>query len=242
MTPASPAPAAKIWLPQEGQVVAKIPPRKGNYRWLHQTLGIRSPNLEGDRWHLPRNCLIKLVTAAIDRYGYVAVYRDMSKLSRCTRMCLEAMGMECDCSCLGSHHGESNSGNWFESVGDAVVADLGEGFRTMVVYGPKGADGGAQIYRGELQGQHYCVSRTGRRDWPKAACFMCAGCVTERAQVWDHCHTHGFVRAPLCNPCNTRYWGGWQPAYGRAGPSRNLDTTYYRWCPEHNAGGRSCSG
>lgn len=52
-------------------------------------------------------------------------------------------------------------------------------------------------------------------------------------RVWDHCHTHGYVRAPLCNRCNTRNWRGWQPAFGRALPTRNLDTTYYQRCPEH---------
>ncbi|KAB8186986.1 hypothetical protein FH608_046390 [Nonomuraea phyllanthi] len=229
-----------IWLPKEGQVIAKVPPRKGNFRWLHHTLEIRSPSLEGDRWSLPRNCLMKFVMAAIDRFGYVAVYRDMSKLSRCTKSCLDAMGMECDCSCLGAHHGES-SGGWFERVGDAVVADLGEIARTKVVYGPKGAEGGAQVYRGQLQGRTYSVTRAGRSDWPKAADFMCPSCVTARAQVWDHCHTHGFVRAPLCNPCNTRHWSGWRPVNGRAMPSHNLDTNYYRWCPRHGERGQACS-
>jgi hypothetical protein len=230
-----------VWLPREGQVIAKIPPRKGNYRWLHHHLAIRSPRLDGDRWHLPRNCLLKFVTAAVDRYGYVAVYRDMSKLSRCNRLCLEAQGMECDCSCMGAHHGTADSGGWFEVVGDAVVADLGEITRTVVVYGPKGAEGDAQVYRGELKGRRYCSDRAGRRDWPQAARFMCTGCVTARAQVWDHCHAHGFVRAPLCNTCNTRHWSGWQVENGRATPSHNLDTSYYQWCPQYGYGGQSCS-
>ncbi|WP_440103722.1 endonuclease domain-containing protein [Streptosporangium sp. H16] len=64
-----------------------------------------------------------------------------------------------------------------------------------------------------------------------ASRFMCTGCMSARARVWDHCHTHEFVRAPLCNPCNTRHWSGWQPQHGRAPRSRNIDTSYYRWCP-----------
>jgi hypothetical protein len=231
---------AMAWLPKNGQVIAKIPPRKGNRRWLRESVRVRSPQLIGDRWSLPRNCLVRLVTAAVDRYGFIVLWRDMSKLSRCTRACLEALGADCDCSCLGAHHGQDSQG-WFERVGDAVVADRGECMRTAVVYGPRGSDMQAVVYGGELSGERYRADRAGRREWPTAAQFMCAGCMTVRASVWDHCHTHGFVRAPLCNRCNTRKWSGWQPQHGRAAPSRNLDESYYRWCPESPDARRPCS-
>lgn len=223
-----------VWLPQDGQVVAKIPARKGNRRWLREAVRIRSPHLAEDgRWYLPRNCLGKLVVAAVDRYGYVVVCRDMSRLSRCTRLCLEATGVECNCSCLGAYHGQDSFG-WFERFGDVMVADLGEFKRTAVLYGPAGTGADAVVYRGELSGREYRVDRAGRRGWPRASAFMCAGCLSVRAQVWDHCHAHGFVRAPLCHSCNTRHWRGWRPEHGRAAPSRNLDTSYYRWCPHHD--------
>jgi hypothetical protein len=111
---------ALVWLPLDGHVIARLPPMKGNRRWLHETVGIRSPELRGDRWHLPRNCLTRLVTAAVDRYGYVVLVRDVSRLSRCTRACQEATGLECQCSCMGAYHGES-SGAWFEREGDVLA-------------------------------------------------------------------------------------------------------------------------
>lgn len=223
-----------VWLPRNGQVVAKISARRGNRRWLHETVRIRSPRLAGDRWMLPRNCLVKLVIAAIDRYGYVVVIRDMSTLSRCTRACLQAVGVDCDCSCMGAHHG-ADSDSWFERIGDVVVADLGEIKRTVIVYGPRTADAHtgthAVLYAGEISGRQYRPDPAGRRGWPRAAQFICACCLSVRARVWDHCHTHEAVRAPLCNTCNTRHWAGWQPRHGRPEPSTNLDTSYYRWCP-----------
>ncbi|MBN6040063.1 endonuclease domain-containing protein [Amycolatopsis sp. 195334CR] len=222
-----------VWLPRDGKVVAKIPARKGNRRWLHKTVRIRSPRLVDDRWLLPRNCLVRLVTAAIDRYGFIAVCRDMSMLSRCNRACLEATGFECDCSCLGAHHGTDSAG-WFERAGDAMVTDLGESKRTVIVYGAKTDDAAPAIYRGELRGQLYRPDPVGRRGWPLASRFTCACCMSMRARVWDHCHTHGCVRAPLCNTCNTRHWGGWTPERGRAVPSSNFDTSYYAWCPRYD--------
>ena len=83
---------ALVWLPLDGQVIAKLPPRKGNRRWLHETVGIRSPDFNDDRWNLPRSSLVRLVTAAVDRYGFIVLWRDMSRLSQCTRACLEATG------------------------------------------------------------------------------------------------------------------------------------------------------
>jgi hypothetical protein len=226
-----------IWLPLDGQVVAKIPVRKGNYRWLREAVRLRSPRLDDDRWHLPRNCLNRLVIASVDRYGYVALWRDMSRLSRCTRRCLEAEGFECDCSCLGENHGSGAHG-WFERVGDVVVADRGDFTRAGMIYGPPSNESDVVIYTGELNGRRYRADRAGRLGWPRASQFMCAGCLSTRARVWDHCHAHGFVRAPLCNTCNTRHWGGWQPQYGRAEPSRNVDSSYYRWCPSYDRDAR----
>ncbi|MEU8978313.1 DUF6082 family protein [Streptomyces sp. NPDC048309] len=81
-----------------------------------------------------------------------------------------------------------------------MVADQGECTRTAVVYGARGSDANAVVYDGQLTGERYRVDREGRRNWPTAAQFMCASCMTVRASVWDHCHTHGFVRAPLCTP------------------------------------------
>ncbi|MGW5440485.1 endonuclease domain-containing protein [Nocardia asteroides] len=232
---------ALVWLPVEGEVVAKIPPQKGNRRWLHKSVRIRSPILDGDRWYLPRTCLTRLVVAAVDRYGHVVVARDMTRLARCTQSCLDATGMECDCSCMGLSHGTGDDGNWVTAVGDVVVSDCGDHTRTAVVFGPRGSDCDAVIYQGELSGCPYTPDRSGRGAWPLASRFMCAGCLSVPAQVWDHCHTHGVVRAPLCGPCNTRHWRGWRPEHGRAPVSRNLDTSYYEWCPDHDAEWNSCT-
>ncbi|WP_280498946.1 endonuclease domain-containing protein [Nocardia farcinica] len=234
---------ALVWLPLDGEVVAKIPPRKGNRRWLHESVRIRSPLLDDDRWYLPRTCLSRLVIAAVDRYGHVVVARDMAKLSRCTQSCLEATGMDCDCACMGLSHGSANTDNWVSAVGDVVFSNRGEFTRTAVVFGPQGSDLDAVVYSGELAGYPYRADRAGRYNegWPTASQFMCAGCMSVRASVWDHCHTHSYVRAPLCGPCNTRHWRGWKPEHGRAPVSRNLDSSYYRWCPDYDAEWNSCT-
>jgi hypothetical protein len=62
--------------------------------------------------------------------------------------------------------------------------------------------GALRDYAGELHAVRYPPPRAGTR---RAIEYRCAGC-GQQAAYWDHCHEHGFVRGPLCGPCNT--WDG----------------------------------
>jgi Recombination endonuclease VII len=58
-----------------------------------------------------------------------------------------------------------------------------------------------QPYTGHLRGvQYYTIRRRG----PRADDYLCRLCKATQASAWDHCHTHGDVRGPLCGSCNTR--------------------------------------
>lgn len=58
-------------------------------------------------------------------------------------------------------------------------------------------------YTGELKGQLYSVLSRKPGMSRQVAGWMCAVCGTAPASVLDHCHEHGYVRAPLCPSCNT---------------------------------------
>jgi len=58
-------------------------------------------------------------------------------------------------------------------------------------------------YKGELDGQVYSVLSK-RRASLEVSEWQCAVCRQAPACVVDHCHEHGYVRAPVCQPCNTR--------------------------------------
>ncbi|MEV6057827.1 endonuclease domain-containing protein [Streptomyces sp. NPDC052107] len=59
-------------------------------------------------------------------------------------------------------------------------------------------------YNGELQGHLYSVLSRKPGTSRKVAGWTCAICRTAPATVLDHCHEHGYVRAPLCHSCNTQ--------------------------------------
>ncbi|MEV0186798.1 endonuclease domain-containing protein [Streptomyces sp. NPDC050625] len=59
-------------------------------------------------------------------------------------------------------------------------------------------------YNGELQGHLYSALSRKPGTSRKVAGWTCAICRTAPAAVLDHCHEHGYVRAPVCHSCNTQ--------------------------------------
>ncbi|MER6539096.1 endonuclease domain-containing protein [Streptomyces sp900105755] len=59
-------------------------------------------------------------------------------------------------------------------------------------------------YNKELEGQLYSVLSRKPGTSRRTAGWACAVCRTAPAAVLDHCHEHGYVRAPVCQSCNTQ--------------------------------------
>ena len=59
-------------------------------------------------------------------------------------------------------------------------------------------------YNGELEGHRYSVLSRKPGISRTVAGWSCAVCRTAPAAVLDHCHEHGYVRAPVCQSCNTQ--------------------------------------
>lgn len=61
-----------------------------------------------------------------------------------------------------------------------------------------------RAYTRELEGQRYTVLSRKPSMARKIAGWTCAVCHAVPAAVLDHCHEHGYVRAPVCHSCNTQ--------------------------------------
>ncbi|MEU6537968.1 endonuclease domain-containing protein [Streptomyces sp. NPDC047000] len=68
---------------------------------------------------------------------------------------------------------------------------------------PEGPAASLRPYNGELKGQLYSVLSRKPGTSRGVAGWACAVCRTAPAAVLDHCHEHGYVRAPVCQSCNT---------------------------------------
>lgn len=72
------------------------------------------------------------------------------------------------------------------------------------VTSPQGATTSLHPYNRELDGQLYSVLSRKPGTSRRVAGWACAVCRTVPATILDHCHEHGYVRAPVCQSCNTQ--------------------------------------
>ncbi|MER6434423.1 endonuclease domain-containing protein [Streptomyces sp900105245] len=103
--------------------------------------------------------------------------------------------------------------HWLQAAGthqaDAVVEATSPPAQAHTVDGrrtaePERSTARLRPYRGELQGQLYSALTRRPGTSGKVAGWTCAVCRTAPAAVLDHCHEHGYVRAPVCQSCNTQ--------------------------------------
>lgn len=65
-------------------------------------------------WELPKSWFSDLVDRALIRFGRIYVIQPYRELEKCAPACMNAVGHECQCSCMGANHGAGNDGSWFE--------------------------------------------------------------------------------------------------------------------------------
>ncbi len=84
--------------------------------WL-QTTGKSKPVWFGGKdqyWELPKSWFNDFINGALQRYGQVYIIQPFREQEKCSPACQNAVGHECQCSCMGEHHGAGNDGSWFE--------------------------------------------------------------------------------------------------------------------------------
>ena len=82
--------------------------RRTNPEWLDAT--VNQPGY----WEIPKAWFNDFVDRALSRYGKVYIIQPYRRQEICAAACQNASGHECQCSCMGEHHGAGNDGSWFE--------------------------------------------------------------------------------------------------------------------------------
>lgn len=100
----------------KGQLLrVRLPYADTNRQWL-QNGKRNSPAWIASQkyWELPKAWFNDFVERALADYGKVYVVQPYREQEKCSPACLNAVGHECQCSCMGANHGSGNDGSWFE--------------------------------------------------------------------------------------------------------------------------------
>ncbi|WP_198945547.1 hypothetical protein [Gluconobacter sp. DsW_056] len=76
-------------------------------------------------WEIPKAWFDDFVNRALQKYGRLYVIQPYREQEICSPSCQNAKGHECQCSCMGVHHGAGSDGSCFE-VSDAFSTRWGE--------------------------------------------------------------------------------------------------------------------
>lgn len=65
-------------------------------------------------WEFPKKWFNDFVERCLAAHGAIYIIQPFRDYEICARACMEAQGHECNCSCMGQHHGSGVQGAWFE--------------------------------------------------------------------------------------------------------------------------------
>lgn len=95
-------------------LLVRIPYAKDNRVWLQA--GRRNKPAwikEHGAWEVPKAWFDDVVAACLAKYRQVYVIQPYRVQEKCAPACWNAQGYECQCSCMGVHHGEQTpAGRW----------------------------------------------------------------------------------------------------------------------------------
>lgn len=127
----------KVWNQKEIPVIlrrggkgqrlrARIPYAPDNESWLRNARRSSPEWIKEYRcWELPKAWFNDFVARALARYHRLYIVQPYREQEKCSPSCLNALGHECECSCMGANHGAGNDGSWFE-VSEAFAVRWGE--------------------------------------------------------------------------------------------------------------------
>lgn len=105
---------------------ARIPEVGDEEEWLQNGRRLSPEWIEEYQcWELPKAWFNDFVVRALTRYRRLYIVQPYREQEKCSPSCLNAMGHECQCSCMGANHGSGNDGSWFE-VSEAFAVRWGE--------------------------------------------------------------------------------------------------------------------
>ena len=92
----------------------RLPFRSDNRAWVRgDRRSIPKWNREEHYWEVPKAWFNQLVAQCLDTFESVYIIQPYREQEKCAPACWNATGDECQCSCMGEHHGtQGPAGRW----------------------------------------------------------------------------------------------------------------------------------
>jgi len=108
-------------------LLVKLPASPNNQYWLKDSRrNLPEWSKQYHCWSAPKAWFEDTVKRTLDRWGKVYVIQPYRTQQKCAPACWNALGVICECSCMGENHGSGDpSGKW-HIVSDAFAVQWGE--------------------------------------------------------------------------------------------------------------------
>jgi hypothetical protein len=95
-------------------LMIKLPYAPNNGEWLRNDQRRKPEWISQFKcWNTPKSWFENVVRRLLIRFSRVYVIQPFRVQEKCAPACWNATGIECECSCMGAHHGSGNpSGKW----------------------------------------------------------------------------------------------------------------------------------
>jgi hypothetical protein len=90
-------------------LVVRLPYAEDNRVWLQGNGRRIQWHRVWKAWEVPRSRFNNCVQLVLARHGRCYVIQEYRPLETCAPACWNAIGADCECSCLGANHGSGNS-------------------------------------------------------------------------------------------------------------------------------------
>lgn len=91
----------------------RIPFREHNFEWLRADNRRRPKwNKQFKCWEIPNAWFEPVTRGLLARFTRAFVIQPYRELETCAPACWNALGVICECSCMGANHGSHNDDRW----------------------------------------------------------------------------------------------------------------------------------
>ncbi len=108
-------------------LLIRLPYSEDNRQWVkngHRNKPEWNPKYKC--WETPKAWFNDLVKRSLERYNKLYIIQPYREQEKCAPACWNAVGHECQCSCMGANHGSHSSENDWFVVSDAFATRWGE--------------------------------------------------------------------------------------------------------------------